>query len=124
INENILGITSDIKTFTGNEKLASSLDSLDEALKGIDLLTKKGNEKLDPLANDLEKVMQQANAGLLKIDQAAADIAKVTNPRAPTLMRLKNALVEVERSSRAIKELAADLKRNPDALLRGKDHDP
>ncbi|MGL5017837.1 MAG: MlaD family protein, partial [Luteolibacter sp.] len=46
INENILGITSDIKTFTGNEKLASSLDSLDEALKGIDLLTKKGNEKL------------------------------------------------------------------------------
>jgi paraquat-inducible protein B len=120
INDNLVGITSDVRILTRNEKLTKAIDSLDEALTGIDTLTKKANEKIDPLINDLEKVMTQATAGLVKIDEATADLAKITNPRAPVLMRVQNVLEEVERASRAIKELANDLKRNPDALLRGK----
>jgi paraquat-inducible protein B len=36
------------------------------------------------------------------------------------MMRLQTLLQETERASRALKELTNDLKRNPDALLRGK----
>jgi paraquat-inducible protein B len=68
--------------------------------------------------------MQQATAGLAKIQEASADISNVTNPRAPVLMRLQNVLEEAERASRAIKELANELKRNPNTLLRGKDLNP
>ena len=39
-------------------------------------------------------------------------------------MRLQNVLEEFERASRAIKELASDLKRNPNSLLLGKDPKP
>ena len=39
-------------------------------------------------------------------------------------MQLRNVLEETERGSRAIKELANDLKRNPNALLFGKDQKP
>lgn len=124
INDNLVGITSDVRVLTSNQKLAKAIDSLDEALKGIDSLTKKANEGIDPLIKDLENVMKQADAGLVKIDEATADIAEVTNPRAPALMRVQNVLEEVERASRAIKELANDLKRNPDALLRGKAPNP
>lgn len=124
INDNVVGITSDIRAFTSNDKLGSALDSLDDALKGVDLLTKKGAEKFDPFVKELEKVLQQANVGLMKIDQAVADFANVTNPRAPTLIRFQHVLVEVERTSRAIKELATDLKRNPDAILKGNANEP
>ena len=68
--------------------------------------------------------MQQATAGLAKIQEASADISNVTNPRAPVLMRLQNVLEEAERASRAIKELANELKRNPSTILRGKDISP
>lgn len=124
INDNLVGITSDVRVLTSNEKLAKAIDSLDEALTSIDTLTKKANEKIDPLMADLEKVMKQAEAGLVKIEEATADIAKVTNPRAPALMRVQNALEEVEHASRAIKELANDLKQNPSTLLRGKAPNP
>lgn len=124
INDNLVGITSDVRTLTSNEKLGKAINSLDEALTGIDSLTKKANQGMDPLMKDLEGVMKQATAGLEKIDEATADIAKITNPRAPTLLRFQNTLAEVERASRALKELANDLQRNPDALLRGKTHSP
>jgi paraquat-inducible protein B len=68
--------------------------------------------------------MQQATTALAKIENASADISQVTNPRAPVLMRLQNVLEEAERASRAIKELANDLKQNPNALLLGKDNKP
>lgn len=124
INENLIGITADVRNLTGNQKLAKAVDSLDEALTGINTLTKKANAGFDPLTKDLEKVMQQANSGLAKIEEATADISKVTNPRAPVLMRMQNALEEVERASRAIKELANDLKRNPNSVFAGKDPKP
>ena len=124
INANLVGITTDVRTLVGNEKLTKAIDSLDEALTGIDVLTKKANQGIDPLLKDLETVLHQANAGLAKIDEATADLARVTNPRAPVLMRMQNALEETERAARAIKELANDLKQNPNAILLGKDHKP
>ncbi|MDI1312071.1 MlaD family protein [Prosthecobacter sp.] len=124
INDNILGITTDVRALTGNKKLGLAIDNLSDALKSFDELTKKANQGIDPLLKDLEKVMQQATAGLEKIKEASADISNVTNPRAPVLMRLQNVLEEAERASRAIKELANDLKRNPNTLLRGKDLNP
>jgi len=124
INDNILGITTDVRTITSNKKLGLAIDTLADALKSFDELAKKANQGIDPLLKDLEKVMQQATAGLEKIQEASADISNVTNPRAPVLMRLQNVLEEAERASRAIKELANELKRNPNTLLRGKDLNP
>lgn len=124
INGNLIGITADVRELTGNQKLVKAIDSFDEALEGINALTKKANIEFEPLAKDLHKVIQQANSGLTKIDEATADISAVTNPRAPVLMRMQNALEEVERASRAIKELANDLKRNPNAVLAGKNPKP
>lgn len=124
INDNVVGITADVRSLVGNDKLAAAIDKLDEALTAFDALAKKANQGIDPLLEDFEKVVRQTNDSLAKIDVAAADFSKVTNPRGPTLLRLQNALDEVERSSRVIKDLANDLKRNPNTLLLGKDHKP
>ena len=124
INDNVMDITTDVRALTGNKKLAKAIDTLDTSLKSFDELTRKANQGFDPLLKDLAKVLQQATAGLEKIQEASADISNVTNPRAPVLMRLQNVLDEAERASRAIKELANELKRNPNMLLRGKDLNP
>ncbi len=124
INDNLVGITTDVRALVGNKKLSKAIDSLDEALTGIDELTIKANKGFEPLLKDLEKVLQQANAGLAKIDEATNDIARVTNPRAPVLMRLQNALEEAERAAQSVKELANDMKQNPNSIILGKDHKP
>lgn len=124
INDNIVGITEDVKTLTSNQKLGKAIDSLDEALTSFDELSKKANQGIDPLLEEMEEVMSKAKAALAKVEAASADISQVSNPRAPVLMRLQNVLEEAERASRAIKELANDLKRNPNALLMGKDKKP
>jgi len=124
INDNLMGITTDVRTLVSNKKLAKAIDSLDETLAGIDVLTKKANQGFDPLLKDVEKVLQHADAGLHKIEEATTDIARVTNPRAPMLMRLQNVLVEVERAARSVKELSNDLKQNPNEIILGKDHKP
>lgn len=124
INDAILGITTDVRTLTSNQKLGKAIDSLDGALTSLDEMSKKANQGIDPLLKDMELIMQKATAALSRVEEASNGISQFTNPRAPVLMRLQNVLEEAERASRAIKELANDLKQNPSALLKGKDNKP
>jgi len=124
INENLVGITADVKNLTGNEKLAKAIESLDEALTAVRDLARKSNEKFEPLVRNLEKVMTQTSAGLAKISEASTGLSEASNPHAPVLMRLQNAMDEIARAARAITDLANDLKRNPNTILMGKDSKP
>jgi len=123
VNDNVIEITRDIKELTGNEKLAKAIDSLDASLTEIRALTEKANAGFDPLLADFTAVMERANASLDKINATAEELNHMSNPRAPVLMRFQNTLEETERASRAIKELANDLKRNPNALISGKENE-
>ncbi|MBC8126366.1 MAG: MCE family protein [Gloeobacteraceae cyanobacterium ES-bin-144] len=120
INDNLVGITTDVRAITSNQKLTHAINSLDEALTSINAVTRKADAKFDPLMNDLQKTLNRTDSALAKIDTATADLSKITNPRAPMQIRLTNVLAEIERSSRTIRELADDLKRNPNTLLGGK----
>ena len=124
INDNLTVISADVRVLTGNKKLSTAIDNLDVAMTNLKELTTKANKGIDPLITDVEKVVQQASTALTQLEAASADISKVTNPRAPVLMRLQLVLEEAERAARAIKELANDIKRNPNSLLMGKDSKP
>ncbi len=120
INDNVIGITKDVRKVTSNEKLSSAVENLDSVLVQIDKLATKANTGFDPLLTDLNAVIAKTDAGLVRIDEAVKEISNFSNARAPVMMRLQNVLQETERASRALKELSNDLKRNPDTLLRGK----
>lgn len=123
ISANVVDITEDIQKITGNEKLARAIDNLDASLKEINELSAKANQGIDPLLADFSAVLKRADESLVKINETAAELNHVTNPRAPVLMRFQNVLEETERASRAIKELANDLKRHPNALISGKENE-
>lgn len=123
ISDNVVEITEEIQAITGNEKLAKAIDNLDSSLKEINELSAKVNAGIDPLMADFSAVLKRADESLTAINETAAELNQVTNPRAPVLMRFQNVLEETERASRAIKELANDLKRNPNALISGKENE-
>ncbi|MFZ9936006.1 MAG: MlaD family protein [Luteolibacter sp.] len=121
INDNLVGITGDIRRITGDEKLVSAVDNLNAAIERIDRLAARADEGFDPLLEDLHGVIGRADAGLKKLDEATGEIAKFSNPRSPVLLRLQAVLQETERASRALKELGDALKRDPNAILSGRD---
>lgn len=120
INDNVIGITQDVRKITSDEKLTHVVANLDEALVQIKEFTTKANTKFDPLVDDLKAVIAKTDEGLAKVNEAAKAMADMSNPRSPVLLRLQNVLQETERASRALKELANDLKREPNALISGK----
>ena len=121
INDNLVGITGDIRRITSDEKLVSAVDNLNAAIERIDRLAARADEGFDPLLEDLHGVIGRADAGLKKLDEATGEIAKFSNPRSPVLLRLQAVLQETERASRALKELGDALKRDPNAILSGRD---
>lgn len=124
INDNLATITEDVKRLTAGEKLGKVIDNLDTALANLNEFTSKASKGIDPVLADLEKAVQQASTAFTQLESASADISKVANPRAPVLMRLQQVLEEAEHAARAIKELANDLKRNPNSILSGKEKRP
>ena len=124
ISDNMVEITKDVRTITSNEKLTHAFTTLDEALVGLKELIAKADKGIEPIMADIDKVAIKANASLTSIETASNDLAKLANPRGPLLIRVQTVLQETERAARAIKELADDLKRNPNAILKGKEQKP
>ena len=120
LNDNVIRITEDVQSITGDEKLKSAVANLDSTLAEMKAVTSKVNEGIDPVMDDLAKVVESANTSLVKIEEAVEEIKKSGDPRAPLLLNLQEVLRHLERTSRGIEELTSDLKRNPDSLIRGK----
>jgi len=124
INDNVIEITKDIRAITSNDKISHAFTTLDEALVDLKALIAKADKGIDPIMADIDKVAIKANTSLTSIETASNDLAKITNPRGPMVLRIQSVLQETERAARAIKELADDLKRNPNAILKGKEQKP
>lgn len=122
--------------------------SLETRIK--ELLAKLDRVPMDEIGHDLKKALatldgtlQSANRTLTRLDGETLPEAKKTledlrrgliaaehllgntdnalvGPDAPAQQELRDALREIARAARAIRELADYLERNPEALLRGK----
>lgn len=122
INENLVGITSDIRTITGDEKLKSAIDNLDATLAELRELTAKANDGIGPALGEFTQMAENLRSSLEKIDKLAVEIRSTGDPRSPMMLNLQNVIKETESASRSLQELTGDLKRNPNTLLRGRDN--
>jgi ABC-type transporter Mla subunit MlaD len=127
INDNLVGITEDaqvitkdLRGVTGDQKLLAAVDNLNAALVELRKISSQMSEGFDPLLQDIQKVVVTSDKSLKKIEEAAGEIKKFSDPRSPALLGLKNLVRDTGTTSRTLKELANDLKRNPNTLLRGK----
>lgn len=120
INDNLTVITKDVRDFTADGRIKSSLANLDEALKEINELSAKANENIGPLLADIREVTEKTRESLVRIEESADGLSKITDPRSPMLLEFQNLLHETENASRTLRELTSDLKRNPGTLLRNR----
>ena len=119
INDNLVEITEDVRTLTGDEKLTRAVENLDASLVQINELATKANEGIAPLLTDLQGVIARTDASLVRIEEATRELSNLSNPPAPVVLQMQDVLRETQRASEALKELSNDLKRNPSSLLRG-----
>ncbi|MEX1048550.1 MAG: MlaD family protein [Akkermansiaceae bacterium] len=119
INDNLIGITADVRKITADDKLLSAVENLDAALVQIDQLATKANVGIDPLLTELQAVIARTDAGILRIEQATTELAQISSPRAPVVAQMQEVLRETQRASEALRSLTDDLRRNPASLLRG-----
>jgi len=121
INGNLTAITADVRGFTSDGRLKSTLAHLEEALNEIKEFSAKANDNIDPLLADIRDVAEKTRESLVRIEESADGLSKVTDPRSPMLLVFQNLLHETENASRTLRELTDDLKRNPGSLLRNKE---
>lgn len=121
INENLTAITRDVRDITGDDKLANSLENLDAALVEFRELSGKANKNIDPILAEIKTLTESTRESMKKMEASAEQLSKVTDPRSPLLLDFQNMLHDAETSTRQLRELTNDLKRNPSSLLRGKD---
>jgi paraquat-inducible protein B len=121
INENLTAITRDVREITGDDKLANSLENLDAALVEFRELSGKANKNIDPILAEIKTLTESTRESMKKMEASAEQLSKVTDPRSPLLLDFQNMLHDAETSTRQLRELTNDLKRNPSSLLRGKD---
>lgn len=121
IKEGIVGTTEDIRRVLNDPDLAQGIKDFKEAAEQIKELTTTINSKAGPIADNLDQALEKADASMSQIEAAAEGLAGLTAEDAPTVMRLNDAISEIQRSARAIRELADFLKRNPDSLISGRE---
>jgi paraquat-inducible protein B len=127
ISENLLTITKDISSITGDDRITLAIENLNETLANLESLTRKADDGISPLIDEAGRVLaasreviETSRDSLTKLESAVDGVTDISNPRGPVLMRLQQTLHETERASRALKELFNDLKRDPKSILTGK----
>ena len=110
INAGITNLLSSLNHVIGSPELTASLESLHHTLNDFGALAKK----ID--TNTLVQVQET----LADLRLAVQGISTMVAPDAPVQTELAGALDQLGNAARSIAELAEFLKRNPDALITGR----
>jgi paraquat-inducible protein B len=98
-----------------------ALASLDETLKGVDVLLKRVDSDLVP---DLRRALDNAGATLKTADTTLKSADTALSSDSPLQSDLRQTLIELNRTLAAIRALANTLERYPESLIRGKPSPP
>ncbi|MBS1210658.1 MAG: mce related family protein [Proteobacteria bacterium] len=148
----VAAIASTARSFVRSPELAGSLKTLDATLNNLKSVSAKLDQRIEPLALNLDKtlstvsrnmdgvgvaanklagVADQASAPLLSLKQAADELRTTTatlnelaGEGAPALYNASQTLKELKEAARALQELSDTLDRQPNSLLFGKKPTP
>lgn len=85
------------------------------------LVGEKLNNRIDPLAEDLEKTLAEADRTLVQVRGAAQNLRIQLAPDAPLPNDLDQALRQLSNSLQSLSSLLDFLKQHPNALITGRE---
>ncbi len=110
--------TQKLAALSKSPELTQSLEHLDSTLTNVDRIAHAGSQQIGPILSDLRQVANEAKSTVEAAKSVIASNGMVQNK--PETTGIGNALYELTRAARSLRELADYLDRHPEALLRGK----
>jgi paraquat-inducible protein B len=110
--------TQRLAQLSSSPEMKESLQHLDQALGSVDTVAHEARQQVGPILTRLRQVANEAQSTVASANSLIASKGSVENQ--PGTTGLGNALYELSRAARALREFADYLDRHPEALLRGK----
>ncbi|MGE0161371.1 MAG: MlaD family protein [Gemmatimonadales bacterium] len=109
------------------DRLPATVDRLNRTIGDLQALVVRVDSAVTPLSEGVRRTTDQATATLAQLDSTLAQAVTVIDgargviePESPMFIQFERAMVELGAASRALRELADYLERNPSALVRGR----
>jgi paraquat-inducible protein B len=96
--------------------------SLNKTSETIRALTLHLDNQIGPMGESVRVTARDADATLKQTQAMILRLDNTLRPDAPLLYQANHTLVDISEASRAIRQLAEYLERNPDSLIRGRSY--
>jgi paraquat-inducible protein B len=120
INAGVTNLLRSANQVLTTPDLTNSFASLNRALTQAEVLLKRVDGRVDPLADSATNTLFEAQKTLVDLRVAVRNVADLLSPDSPVPPDLAQVLEEFSRAGRAIADLASFLERDPNAVLVGK----
>jgi len=122
IGSEVQGAVKDARKLVRNaDRQISSLgSSARETLGETKKLVQHVDGRIDPLYENIQDLIHQIKGAIKQAETVLKELEGGLRGDSNLMIRLTEALAELEKAARAVRFLADDLERKPEALLRGK----
>jgi len=117
-----------VNRVVNSPELHAAIEALPTVMANLNQTLASGHEFLTglerdrgPIFRDLKETRAKTDAALDQATVTLKTVQVLTDPSSPLASQLSVALQEISGAARAVRLLAADLERNPSAIVRGKD---
>ena len=120
ISDGIIDATESFSSIAKSEKIAATVDSLNEALIEVRRLAGKIESKIDPVLENAGETNKKLQIALENVSEAVDQLRYAFEPESSFRYEIESALTELAEAAESARMLVEYLERNPKALLTGK----
>ncbi len=120
IADDVHQATQRLAALSKSPQVTATLQHLDESVANIDQVTRQAREQAGPILADLRRVAGQAQGAVADLRRLVSDNPLTASAQQPQTANFGQALYELSRAARSLRELTDYLDRHPQALLLGK----
>ncbi len=125
--QSLKDVAVSFRNLAQSEQLKATLVSLNNTLESLQKTSRTARDDLNnlstglrPLIASLKKTSDQASLALQQAQTAMVSLQQTVNPNSPAMYNLSQAAANLAQASRAVRDLANELQRNPSVLIRGR----
>ncbi len=121
INDSVIRAADSATELVSSEKIKTTLDNLNKALKEYEKLASDLRGKIDPVLAEADKTNIEIQTTLQKVRDVSTQIERTLSPESSIRYELENTLSELAELSESLRLFVEYLERNPRAFLTGKE---
>jgi paraquat-inducible protein B len=120
INAGVTNLLRSANQVLATPDLTNSFTSFRQALSQADVLLKRVDGRVDPVADSVTNTLYEARKTLTDVRTGVRNVSDLLGPDSAFRPNLNQTLQELSGASHTIADLAEFLERNPNALLTGR----